>query len=141
MICGLHYSFYVSARVNIWYEWYCLLSSFVFIYFVQVLVHYQEHKKPCVVRCKTLLEFIEELKVVSGAVNSKESQRIFIQRQDETWCEKVDIESLDEVMNRDKLFLICSTITNTSQTDEKVWYQGGPPLTYIPMSILDTERA
>lgn len=93
------------------------------------------------VRCKTLLEFIEELKVVSGAVNSKESQRFYIQRQDETWCEKVDIESLDEVMNRDKLFLICSTITNTSQTDEKVWYQGGPPLTYIPMPILDTERA
>lgn len=33
-------------------------------------------------------------------------------------------ESLDEVLNRDKLFLICSTITNTSQTesqtDEKV---------------------
>lgn len=91
---------------------------------MQVLVHYQEHKKPCVVRCKTLLEFIEELKVVFGAVNSKESQRFFIQRQDETWCEKVDIESLDEVLNRDKLFLICSTITNTSQTesqtDEKV---------------------
>jgi len=88
-----------------------------------VLVHYQEHKKPCVVRCKTLLEF-EELKVVFGGVNSKESQRFFIQRQDETWCEKVDIESLDKVLNRDKLFLICSTITNTSQresqTDEKV---------------------
>lgn len=81
------------------------------------------------VRCKTLLEFI------------KESQRFFIQRQDETWCEKVDIESLDEVMNRDKLFLICSTNTNTSQTDEKVWYRGGPPLTSIPMPILDTERA
>jgi len=72
-----------------------------------------------VVRCKTLLEFIEELKVVFGAVNSKESQRFFIQRQDETWCEKVDIESLDEVLNRDKLFLICSTITNTSQTESQ----------------------
>lgn len=71
------------------------------------------------VRCKTLLEFIEELKVVFGGVNSKESQRFFIERQDETWCEKVDIESLDEVLNRDKLFLICSTITNTSQTESQ----------------------
>ena len=59
----------------------------IIIYFVQVLVHYQEHKKPCVVRCKMLLEFIEELKVPFGAVNSKESQRFFIQQQDETWCE------------------------------------------------------
>lgn len=50
---------------------------------------------------------------------AKESQ-VFVQRFDDIWMEKVDIDLLDEVHDHDKLFLVCKELN--SKTMEKVWH-------------------
>ena len=75
------------------------------------------------VKCSTLDELVCEARVLFEV--AKESQ-VFVQRFDDIWMEKVDIDSLDEVHDRDKLFLVCKELN--SNTMEKVWHSYKPCL-------------
>ena len=57
------------------------------------------------VKCSTLEELIREARLLFEVA---EESKVFIQRFDELWMEKVDVESLNEVNDRDKLFLVCT---------------------------------
>ena len=56
-------------------------------------------------KCSTLEELIKEARLLFEVA---EESKVFIQRFDELWMEKVDVESLNEVNDRDKLFLVCT---------------------------------
>ena len=57
------------------------------------------------VKCSTLEELIREARVLFEVA---EESKVFIQRFDELWMEKIDVESLNDVNDRDKLFLVCT---------------------------------
>ena len=59
---------------------------------------------------------------------------VFIQRFDELWMEKVDVESLNEVNDRDKLFLVCTEHIN-SNVEKEVCYSFK---TYLPVFFFGT---
>ena len=56
---------------------------------------------------------------------------MFIQRFDENWMENVYVEALNEVEDRDKLYVICSEVNN-SKTVAKVCHSFKP---YLPVDI------
>ena len=62
------------------------------------------------VKCSTLEELIREARLLFEVA---EESKVFIQRFDELWMEKVDVEALNEVNDRDKLFLVCTEQTQT----------------------------
>ena len=66
----------------------------------QVLFHSLQHKKPYKVKCSTLEELIREARVVFEIA---EESKVFIQGFDELWMEKIDVKSLNDVNDRDKL--------------------------------------
>ena len=62
-------------------------------------------------KCSTLEELIREARLLFEVA---EELKVFIQRFDELWMEKVDVESLNEVNDRDKLFLVCTEHINSN---------------------------
>ena len=81
------------------------------------------------VKCSTLEELIREARLLFEVV---EESKVFIQRFDELWMEKVDVESLNEVNDRDKLFLVCTEHIN-SNVEKEVCYSFK---TYLPVFFL-----
>ena len=75
------------------------------------------------VKCSTLEDLIREARVLFDVA---EESKVFIQRFDELWTEKIDVESLNDVNNRDKLFLVCTE--HNSSVEKEVCYSFKPYL-------------
>ena len=81
------------------------------------------------VKCSTLDELIREARLLFELA---EESKVFIQRFDELWMERVDVESLNEVNDRDKLFLVCTEHIN-SNVEKEVCYSFK---NYLPVFFL-----
>ena len=70
------------------------------------------------VKCSTLEELIREARVLFEVA---EESKVFIQQ---LWTEKIDVESLNDVNDRDKLFLVCTE--HNSNVEKEVCYSFKP---------------
>ena len=69
------------------------------------------------VKCSTLEELIREARVLFEVA---EESKVFIQRFHQHWMEKIDVESLNDVNDGDKLFLVCTE--HNSNVEKEVCY-------------------
>ena len=51
----------------------------------------------------TYSEFLDKSRDVFGLARS---QAVFLQRFDEVWGERVDVDDMEQILNKDKLFLL-----------------------------------
>ena len=69
-----------------------------------MLVTYNKRRKALVLdRALSYSEFLEKAKEGFGIENS---QDVFLQKFDEDWGEQVDVDDMDQILDKDKLFLL-----------------------------------
>ena len=75
-----------------------------------MLRHWKDHRKVISVdRNSTLSEFLSIASEAFGL--GRNTYGVYLQRYDESWGEWVDVDSLQQIQNRDKLFLSDGLLT------------------------------
>lgn len=82
----------------------------------QILLSYKNRRKAMdLERNLTYSEFLAKAREVFGL---RISQAVFLQRFDEVWGERVDVDDMKQIINKDKLFLldVCAPSVYTVST-------------------------
>lgn len=77
-------------------------------------------------KCSNIFELLEQAKLLFGISDPVDpgpsnQTRFYFQRFDEAWNENIDVENLNEIQNKDKIFLLTENVIGEEQEKQKVF--------------------